>query len=219
MGVKEHDKRLENARKQTEIDDLSNKFISRVQTVRHNNLKITQNEMASKLDIKPVTYKKYEQGVLRTDVPYFIHTLSKALDVSADYIVGLSDYPHPDYNEVTKKTGLNDKAIQTLINLNLKDDGEQNFEYSNFINCFLGNSGCTELFFMKLQPILFQLYEASQAEYQSTKLLHMLEINISDIIYEYISKVVIPTYNELCMTGAYTTPSIEKYCTNIPPKE
>lgn len=219
MGSKEQSRKFDNAKKQGEIDSLSYLFTSRVQTTRKVNLKLTQNQMAKKLVIKPVTYKKYEQGILRTDVPYFLNSLSKALGVSADYLVGLSDSQHPDYEEVTKKTGLNNRAIKTLINLYSQDNGEQNYQYLHFINCFLGNADCTELFFQKLQPLLYQLYEASQTEYQSKKLQHMLEINISDILYEYISKVVVPTYCDLCMTGTYTPPSIDSYCTGNSPKK
>lgn len=51
---------------------------------------ITQKEMASRLGIKQQQYSRYEKGINVMPVTYLLK-ICKILDVSADYILGLTD--------------------------------------------------------------------------------------------------------------------------------
>ena len=51
---------------------------------------ITQKEMASRLGIKQQQYSRYEKGINVMPVTY-LPKICKILNVSADYILGLTD--------------------------------------------------------------------------------------------------------------------------------
>lgn len=53
---------------------------------------ITQKEMALKLGIKQQQYSRYEKGINVMPVTY-LPKICKILNVSADYILGLTDNP------------------------------------------------------------------------------------------------------------------------------
>jgi transcriptional regulator with XRE-family HTH domain len=203
-----------NARHSEEIADYNITFTERLKTAREAQ-KLTQTEAAEKLDISVATYKKYEQvSGNRNDIAYFIGTLANTFDVSADYLIGKSDTPHPEYNDVIKTTGLNEKSIHQLQQLYKQDGAEISQGYLDFINCFLGNDKCTALFFQKLMPLLRNLDESMNGEYPSTRMTSALSVLLTDCIFDYLTKVVIPTYGQLYNTGKYDTPDTERYLTD-----
>lgn len=51
---------------------------------------ITQKELATALGIKPQQYIRYEKGINVMPVTY-LPKICKYLDISADYIIGLTD--------------------------------------------------------------------------------------------------------------------------------
>ena len=61
---------------------------------------ITQKEMALKLGIKQQQYSRYEKGINVMPVTY-LPKICKILNVSADYILGLTD--NPNTQSKTKK--------------------------------------------------------------------------------------------------------------------
>ena len=55
---------------------------------------ITQKEIADFLNIKQQQYARYEKGVNAMPITY-LKDICKYLDVSADYIIGLTDEMNP----------------------------------------------------------------------------------------------------------------------------
>lgn len=55
---------------------------------------ITQKEMAEKLNIKQQQYARYEKGINVMPITY-LNPICKILNVSADYIIGITDEPKP----------------------------------------------------------------------------------------------------------------------------
>ncbi|MBQ7118227.1 MAG: helix-turn-helix transcriptional regulator [Clostridia bacterium] len=55
---------------------------------------ITQKEMAEKLNIKQQQYARYEKGINVMPITY-LEPICKILNVSSDYIIGLTDEPKP----------------------------------------------------------------------------------------------------------------------------
>ena len=186
-------------------------FTERLQTARESK-NMTQDQAANKLDISKASYRKYEQvSGNRVDVPYYMRTLVDTFDVSADYLIGKSDTPHPEYNDVIKTLGLNEKSIQQLQQLHALDGAEISQGYLDFINCFLGNESCTGLFFEGLTPILRELGEAQRI---SERITNIASAHLADYLYNYITKVVVPTYLQLYQTGEYTPADVKQYLTD-----
>ena len=69
--------------------------------------------LAGKLEISRVTCGYYEKGLRRPDTENLIK-ICKTFDVSSDYILGLSDTKKPQYSNINKTTGLNEKSINML---------------------------------------------------------------------------------------------------------
>ena len=201
-----------NARHSEEIDKESKAFKKRIKALRKSN-GYTQEEAAKKLDISKHTIQGYEQkNKNRQDAPFFIKQLANLYGVSADYLVGLSETPHPEYEPLKEKLGLNDYAIQQLIELHLLDGDEDEYHGNlDFINCFLGNEECTGLFMQSLTPLLKDVYVAPSIS-DREEAIHQLNRHIT----EYVKKVVVPTYLELYESRTYTPTSPEEYRTTHP---
>lgn len=202
-----------NSRHLEQIEKCNNTFIEHLKTAREKK-GLRQEDMAEQLDISLPAYRKYEQGSNRKDVPYYIKSLAEAVDVSADYLVGISHMPHENFEEVIKSTGLNEESILQLRTLHKQDGGESYQGYLDFVNCFLGNSKCTSLFFDGLMPLLRSLYETTNAEYSSDRFRNVILTQLSDYIYKYVTKVVVPTYGEQYNTGNYTPIDVIDYITD-----
>ncbi len=202
-----------NARHALEIEEYHDTFTKRLKEARKAK-NLTQEEVAEILDISLATYRKYEQGTgNRRDVPHFICSLAKIFNVSADYLIGKEDKPHPEYNDVVKTLGLNEKSIQQLQKINTLDDNETKQNHIDFINCFLGNEMCTDLFFQTLHPKLIELNR--YIECNSYRDIKNAESDLTYCIKKYITKVVLPTYIQLYCTGKYTSPSVMDYSTAL----
>lgn len=203
-----------NAKHSAAIEKYNYIFIERLKTAREAK-KLTQSETAKKLDISLPTYRKYEQiSGNRNDIAFFIRSLCDTFDVSADYLIGKSETPHPEYDDVIKSTGLNDKAIHQLQTFHALDGGERYQGYLDFINCFLGNENCTTLFFDGLLPILRNLNDAMNGHSPSERMTNMLSTQLADHLYDYITKVVVPTYLQKYNTGKYTPADVNQYLTD-----
>lgn len=203
-----------NARHGKEMEDCNNIFIDHLKTAREAK-GYTQKDMAEKLGYKKETYSKIEQGKLKDKDAYFIYSLADILGVSADYLIGLSDKPHPEYDEVIASTGLNERALKKLQELHRLDGAEGEYAgYMNFVNCFLGNESCTEMFFQALMPILRSLYNAMYGEYPSNSMANTMTAELIDHVTDYIKKVVVPTYGQLYHNGNYDSADVLQYLTD-----
>lgn len=207
-----------NARHSKEIEDCNNDFIDHLKTAREAK-GYTQKDMAEKLGYKKETYSKIEQGKLKDKDAHFIYSLAKILDVSADYIVGLSESQHPNYEKLMKQTGLNDKSIQVLMELFRQDGGDDNRGVIDFINCFLGNGACSIYFFEGLSSIIQDLYKSAAPDAPFRTFHDHFALRMSEWITDYLNKVVVPTYEQLRENGSYESPTMEQYLTVIRDKK
>lgn len=81
-------------------------------------LGLNQKELADALSMKPPLYQRYESGKTTPSVD-FIYKIIGKYDVSADYLLGLSDEPHPmtpqfDEKEVREAFALRDMIGSTV---------------------------------------------------------------------------------------------------------
>lgn len=196
-----------------ESNEIGIKFGKHLQDARYDN-GYTQISFAKEIGMSENTYKKYEGGSYQQDRPYFIYYLAQKLNVSADYLVGLSDNKHPEYDEVIQKTGLSSDSIDMLQKIRQEDGGDEYIGYMDFINCFLGNKASTELFFHALLPLIHTLSNACDGESYSTRMQHTMASQITDLIYEYLYKVVIPSFSEQYNKGSFTPVDPKKYLTD-----
>lgn len=67
------------------------KFPERLSQLRKSK-KLTQAQMSARLDINHNTYASYERGIRDANI-YVLAKVSQVFDVSADYLLGLSDVP------------------------------------------------------------------------------------------------------------------------------
>lgn len=93
------------------------KELLRLQTQRLNELleekQIPQDEFAKKVGIASGTLSNYCCGkvLIKSE---FLPKIAKALNVSTDYLLGVSEVKKYSYNELNKRFGLNDNAIEVL---------------------------------------------------------------------------------------------------------
>lgn len=90
--------------------------------------KMTKTQLADSLGINRVSLGNYESGK-RTPDSYVVTELCKKLNVSADYLLGLTDTENQAYAEIAETTGLDETAIKYLSNTSL--------EHRNLINLLL----------------------------------------------------------------------------------
>jgi transcriptional regulator with XRE-family HTH domain len=74
-------------------------YTERIQWVRDCR-SLTQTEVAKKLGIKQQQYARYEKGINIMPITY-LPELCRILDVSADYLIGLTDEMRP-LSEIVK---------------------------------------------------------------------------------------------------------------------
>lgn len=203
-----------NARHSKEIEDCNHTFIDHLNEARKAK-RYTQEQAAKELDYKLVTYRKIEQGQNRKDVAFFLNSLATVFGVSADYLVGLSDKQHPEFDEVIASTGLNERALKKLQELHRLDGAEGEYNgYMDFVNCFLGNEACTGMFFQALMPILRNLYDAVYGEHPSNSMADTMTDRLTDCVTDYIKKVVVPTYGQQYRDGNYDSADVLQYLTD-----
>ena len=72
----------------------------------------SQKEFSKDTGISAGSISKYKSGELPK--VYVLETIAKYFNVSMDYIIGKSDTPNYDFDDINKKTGLSQKAIEQL---------------------------------------------------------------------------------------------------------
>lgn len=196
-----------NARNHNDIETYNEIFIERIKLAREAK-GLTQKEAAKELNININTLQNYEQGKgNRRDVPFWIHSFTEAYDVSSDYLIGNSDTPHSEYEDLIKTLGLNAEVIQQLQYLNEQDNAYSSRIYLNFINSFLGNTTSTSIFFEGLIPLLQNLHKVRDLKDKSA----IAYLELSNYISDYIAKVVLPTYVQLHHNDTYNAVNPEFY--------
>lgn len=76
----------------------------------------TQEKVASEVGISPSSITKYLKGKCFPD-PITLEALAKLLGVSTNYLVGKTDCPTYTFEDINEKTGLSQKAIEKLYQL------------------------------------------------------------------------------------------------------
>lgn len=101
-----------------------------------------QKEITDKTGISPASITQYKNG---TSVPKgaVLESLANYFNVSSNYLLGKSDTPTYTFEDINKKTGLSQKAIETLYKLqhnclekdiNIMEDKKVDNYYSSQLN-------------------------------------------------------------------------------------
>lgn len=119
-----------NEQKKTENTD---EFKDRLKKSRINAGFTSQENFAKALGVSKASISYYEKGTRKPDIDTFI-MIADALNVSYDYLLGYSNTPTREYYEISKLTGLSDKAIETLKKLAVEVNKDtEEFNYFNQI--------------------------------------------------------------------------------------
>lgn len=76
---------------------------------------LTQEEVANFIGCTTKTYRSWESGEALPRNEEDLISLSKLFNVSIDYILGLSEFRHVEYENISSITGLSEDAISTMI--------------------------------------------------------------------------------------------------------
>jgi transcriptional regulator with XRE-family HTH domain len=89
---------------------------------------LTQRELARLCGMNEVQISRYENGKIEPSLSY-LELIARHLEVSSDYLLGLSDYPHgqfgevlqPDQSQLLKAYEVGDSAtIMELVSARLR---------------------------------------------------------------------------------------------------
>lgn len=97
-----------------ERENIEKAFKDRFPDLLDNSIKNghSQKEFSKDTGISAGSISKYKSGELPK--VYVLETIAKYFNVSMDYIIGKSDTPNYDFDDINKKTGLSQKAIEQL---------------------------------------------------------------------------------------------------------
>ena len=153
----------------------------------------TQKTFAKHIGMSFESYKKVERGDYLEKAAFIIKYYSEQLHVSADYLVGLSDEPHPEYNTVINKTGLSTDSIFSLERIGSIDpnsyDGSDAFDYIDLINAFMGNTDCLSVYIQILYPMIRKLIDHTE---RKDTLDAKFTTDLCNLYIRYITTVVLP---------------------------
>lgn len=126
----------------------------RIRVLREN-LGLTQLDLAKKLNVKRQTVAQWENGERDLKTGYII-SLAKFFNVTADYLLGLSEYKTSMNTNIGEQIGLSDRNIESLKAFNKIPNTYKGatFTYTDIINelidKILRNFVVQELFFIRL---------------------------------------------------------------------
>lgn len=130
------------------MKDVTNVFKLRLKELRGDK---SQNEVAKSLNISRSALSYYESGERVPDINV-LYSLAEYFDVSADYLLGITDIKKPDIETaaISRKTGLTKRSIETLEYMKISDytlripEFEDNFIYrylkTQVINLLIGGT-------------------------------------------------------------------------------
>lgn len=75
--------------------------------------KLTQSTLANEMKFTEKTYRSWEINNTLPNTGDLIE-LADFYDVSTDYILGITDYKHVEYEDISNLTGLSEEALQVL---------------------------------------------------------------------------------------------------------
>ena len=88
-----------------------------------NSLKLTQKELAKKLNIKRETIHKYENGIIKNIKYETIEKLAKIFNVTPQYLLGLDD----DDTSIPSKEELKQRVAAFYQNKKISDESKDEF--------------------------------------------------------------------------------------------
>ncbi len=94
-------------------------------------LGFTQEQMADYLEVSRTTYTHYEKGT-RCPNSISICSICKKLNISADYLLGISETKHVPYSNAAELTGLSEYSLEYLEKA--KDQGLTPYENDYYQN-------------------------------------------------------------------------------------
>lgn len=130
---------------------------------------ITQAEFANILGISQSALGNYERGDRVPDAT-IIKNICIKFNMSADYLLGLSENQNPNNTSIGERLGLSDKAIETLecLHAHSEEDNSSNNKYSlRAINLLLERER-ERNFFRVISDYLWREYEAVQESVNTT---------------------------------------------------
>lgn len=145
--------------------------------------KLTQEELAQALNVKRETVARWETGTrdIKTEITI---SLSKFFNVSADYLLGLSEYKNEKSENIGAVTGLSDNNISWLADLvtigNEYIDNSPSISFTDMLNKILNsikeNDVLSKLILAKIHLFL------SSKSYEEIKKANLTSDNVIDII-------------------------------------
>lgn len=92
--------------------------LNRIKEIRKEK-EISQEEISKTLGMKQTQYSRYERGENEIKVNVLID-ICKALNVSADYILELTDNPEPHWEKKTKSNNVFTNSFNNINNSKIK---------------------------------------------------------------------------------------------------
>jgi len=143
---------------------------------------LNQSQLADKLCVSRGSISFYENGDRIPDIE-FLCKVSEYFDVSADWLLGLSDVKSLDVDikGISEKTGLSEKAATKLKQLNSDSVGNIAKGYTVTSNSILDDLICSDLFLLFLGELGFYFIYGgglpSEAYTREAQELSIAEIN------------------------------------------
>lgn len=116
-------------------DNINKKIGERLGIARHRvKGKLTQKEVAKKLNIARENYTNIENGNRKININQLIE-LCKILNTSSDYLLGLADEPTKDVEiqAINKKYGLTEKSLTALCVVNAMSEAIVEINTINYL--------------------------------------------------------------------------------------
>lgn len=139
------------------VSEFSQKLGQRIMSLRG---EMSQEKLGELCGVSREIIQHWERGSRQIKAENLME-LAKALDVSADYLLGLSDCPSPTMEEqaICKYTGL---SIEALQNLHIRIRGDDHFEESvSILNGFLSDPTIC-LYLMRIKHLKNEIAEVSE---------------------------------------------------------
>ena len=113
--------------------------ISNLKKIRTLDLKLNQSDAAKFYDCDYKTYRSYEKGDIKNAsgsrlIDMKKRLADKGINVTVDYLLGVSEWRSPENDYIGTVTGLNDKAINVLIS-----DKKRPLHIIDTLNLLLGH--------------------------------------------------------------------------------
>ena len=123
---------------------MDTRFSARIKEIRDLN-GWTQLEFADKIGCSRATYNHYENGNRHPD-DTIIREICKAANISADYLLGLSNTKNPALHAISRETGLSEETIDYLRFYEKNDKIDKKNAMNKFVDFLIREADFDELF-------------------------------------------------------------------------